>query len=415
MNPVSRAFKCLHSPACILAALVAAPALAEVDLRIESRPMTAPIEAFVRVTADSETVAGLVRGDFAVTLDGRPLTRFGFRLPVEQDPAQNLSIVFVLADSRAIESAIPAIARMPVGAYAAILRARYDPGDPTPFLRVHPFTRIDGDAGSRSLVEFLDLSIYDLAILRYGSRVPHLDWLSAGLDQLETPTAVLPRGPRAIVLVGNGHDVESWARTTQSDIVARANDLGVPVFTIGTEDFRDRPGVTAFMSAVASDTGGRYLRGPTPKSIGKAYETIRALLGSGYRLVISSARVTDCNPHMLEVTVLEETASTSFVRCDTTPEPLHFRTKESVRPESVVVSNAATITGIDSPVEISVYGGGYSLGCRSGFTRARGTAVPGDLVCVRHVASAERGALTETTLIVGGVASSFYSTTRNAP
>ena len=44
-----------------------------------------------------------------------------------------------------------------------------------------------------------------------------------------------------------------------------------------------------------------------------------------------------------------------------------------------------------------------------------GIALPGDLVCVRHVASAERAALTGTTLVVGGVASSFYSTTRNAP
>ncbi len=114
---------------------------------------------------------------------------------------------------------------------------------------------------------------------------------------------------------------------------------------------------------------------------------------------------------MLEVTVLGETASAAFARCDTTPDPLAFDTQEGVAPGSVVVSNAATITGIDGPVQISVYGGGYSLGCRTGFTRAAGIALPGDLVCVRHVATEEPGALNETTLVVGGVPASFYSTT----
>ena len=411
MNRVSRAFESLRSPACILAALVAVPALADVDLRVESRPETRPIEMFVRVTAGSEAVAGLERSEFAVTLDGRPLPRFGFRLPADQDPDQNLSIVFVLADGHAIESAIPAIARMPVGSFAAIVRAKYQPGDPTPWMSVHPFTRVDGDAGSLSLAEFLRLSIHDRAMLRYGSRVPHLDWLNAGLDLLTESASFLPRGPKAIVLVGNGRHIESWSGWTQSDVVARANAIGVPVFSIGTQDFRVMPGVGAAMSAIARDTGGRYLLGRTTRSLARAYNSIQSLLGSAYRLVIPTARVADCNPHMLEVAVFGETASASFVRCDTTPEPLEFRTQEGVAPQSLVVSNAATITGIESPVEISVHGGSYSLGCRSVFTRAPGIALAGDLVCVRHVATAERGALTETTLVVGGVASHFYSTT----
>ena len=116
--------------------------------------------------------------------------------------------------------------------------------------------------------------------------------------------------------------------------------------------------------------------------------------------------------HLLEVTVLGESTSSAFSRCDTTPDPLVFDTQESVAPGSVVVSNAATLTGLDGPVEITVYGGGYSLGCRAGFTRAAGIALPGDLVCVRHVAATEPAALTETTLVVGGVPASFYSTTR---
>ena len=83
-----------------------------------------------------------------------------------------------------------------------------------------------------------------------------------------------------------------------------------------------------------------------------------------------------------------------------------------MQPDSVVVSNAATVTGIESPVVINVYGGGYSLGCNSHFTKLAGFGRAGDRVCVRHRASSEGAELTATTLIVGGVASYFYSTTR---
>ena len=397
--------------ACVLAALVALPALADVDLRVESRPASRPIEASVLPREGDQAVVGLQRGDFAVSLDGQRLSSLGFRLPADQDPAQGLSIVFVMADGRAMESAIPAIEKLPAGTHVAILRATYMTGDPTPFLRIHAFTPTDGDSGTRSLTDFLRLSIHDRAILRYGSLVSHLDWLGEALEQLQQSSSFLPRGPRAIVLVGNGRSIDSWSRRTQSGVVARANAISVPVFTIGTQDFSDRPGVAAFMSAVARDTGGRFLRGHSTTSIGKAYETIQALLGSSYRLLIPSARATDCNPHMLEVTALGETASSAFSRCDTTPHPLVFDTQEGVAPGSVVVSNAVTITGIDGPVEIKVYGGGYSLGCRASFTRAVGIALPGDLVCVRHVATSEAAALTETTLVVGGVPASFYSTT----
>ena len=392
--------------------LLAATASADVNPRVEARPITGPIEAFVRVTANAKAVTGLEPGDFSLAVDGVRVSRFAFRLPPDQDPAQHLSIVLVLADGRAVESAIPAVARLPEGSFVAIVRARYETGDPTPWLQLHSFTRVDRKTGSHSLAEFLQLSIYDLAILRYGSRTPHLDFLAAGLDQLEAPGIILPRGPKAIVLVGNGRHVESWSGLTQSELMVRANELGVPVFTIGTEDFNDRPEVSVFMSAVARDTGGRYFRAHTTESLDRTYRRIWSLLLDAYRLSIAPARVTDCDAHLLEVTVRGEAASAPFVRCDTTPNPLEFRTQEGVRPDSLRVSNAATISGIESPVEIAVYGGGYSLGCGSSFTRAPGIALPGDLVCVRHVASSTGGELTETKLVVGGVASTFYSTTR---
>jgi hypothetical protein len=391
---------------------IAATAYADISLRVESRPISGRIEAYVRVRAGGELVAGLAPGDFVLALDGTPVDRFGFGLPPAQDAAQQLSIILVLADGRAVGSAIPAISHLPQGTFIAVVRAKYEPGDPTPWLALHPFTRVDGATGSQELAEFLQLSIYDLAMLRFGSRTPHLDFLSAGLDQRETPGITLPPGPKAIVLVGNGRYIESWSGLTQSGLIARANRLGVPVFTIGTEDFSDRPEVNAVMAAVARDTGGRYLRGDTAQLLGKAFLRIWDLLRSAHRLAIAATRVTDCDPHMLEVTVRGETASAPFVRCDTTPDPLAFRTREGAQPDSQVVSNAAKVTGIESPVLIKVYGGRYSLGCDSHFTKLPGIAHAGDRVCLSHRASSAGGELTATTLIVGGVASHFYSTTR---
>ena len=180
---------------------------------------------------------------------------------------------------------------------------------------------------------------------------------------------------------------------TQSDVVARANALGVPVFTIGTRTFGDRPGVCRLHG------GGRRAT-PVAGTCGVIDDVDRGLRNhpvAPRRRVPGGdpgRRVTDCNPHMLEVTVLGETASAPFVRCDTTPEPLVFARRTGSRPEVVVVSNAVTITSIDSPVRISVHGGEYSLGCRSSFTRAPGIALPGDLVCVRHWPRRNRGTLT---------------------
>lgn len=51
MNPLSRAFVSLRAAVCLFAALVSVPALADANLRVESRPATRPIEAFVRDTA----------------------------------------------------------------------------------------------------------------------------------------------------------------------------------------------------------------------------------------------------------------------------------------------------------------------------------------------------------------------------
>lgn len=390
-------------------AILAGPAHAAVDLRVESRPMAGPIEAFVRVTVGGEPVSGLERGDFAVTLDGQSGVTFTLGPPANEDTTQKTSIVFALATASSSIQPLVAdfIKEMAVGDYAAIVRAKYMPGDPTPLLVVRPFTQIDGGSSTNSLIDFLTLSMWDLSQLRYGSMVDHTSVLSLALEQLEVPPATLPSGQKAIVLIGNGRYIGS----RQSEVVARANYRRIPVFAIGAGDINVRPESAAFMAALAADTGGTYLAAPTSAQVEAAYETVASLLGTAYQLIIPRDAVTDCNSHTLEVTALGETAIIPFTRCDSTPENFQFTDAINVTPDTIVVSNVVTITGIESPVNVTVIDGEYSIGCGSGFTSVPGILLPEEEVCVRHKASVEPSTANSTTLIVGGVSTSFYSST----
>ncbi len=145
-----------------------------------------------------------------------------------------------------------------------------------------------------------------------------------------------------------------------------------------------------------------------------------SLLNDAYRLALPQATVSDCDPHVLEVTVSglgaqDQSASIPFTRCDTTPELFGFESSDGATPGSVVISNAVPITGIESPVAVAVYDGEYSIGCGATFTAVPGFIAPETNICVRHTASQSSLASVSTLLIVGGVSSGFSSTTSNAP
>ncbi|MGQ0700516.1 MAG: carbohydrate binding domain-containing protein [Panacagrimonas sp.] len=99
---------------------------------------------------------------------------------------------------------------------------------------------------------------------------------------------------------------------------------------------------------------------------------------------------------------------------DTTPNAFSFTDVTGVSVNSVLTSNAITITGIDAPAAVSISGGTYSLGCTSSFVDIVGTITNGQTVCVRHTAAAAAGAGINTTLTVGGVSDTFTSTTAGA-
>ena len=401
-----------------VAVLLTGPARADVDLRVESRPNTDPIEAFVRVSDGSGSVSGLTSADFAVTLDGAPLNTFTLALPPDQDPTQKVSVVFVIAHTlfwgpaaTPIRDAVTHfIGQMSVGDYAAVIRFSPNIDDPYSHVVVQPFTAIDGGSGTGTLVDFVTTGYHSVS---RSSVMSVFDALNLAVDQFASYAGALPDGPKAIIVIGIGEDFDSHA--TEGDVVAHANANRIPVYAIEVPDYYGLPGSPAHMASLASDTGGAYFAAPDATSIAEASGTLAGLLGNAYRLSIPATAVTDCNPHMLEVTSRGQSASFAFTRCDSVPDDIHFTSQMDVAPGAVVVSDTVTITGIESPVDITVTGGEYSIGCGSTFTSAPGFVLPDSEVCVRHTASVDPSTETETLLVVGGVSSSFWSSTSAAP
>ena len=94
-----------------------------------------------------------------------------------------------------------------------------------------------------------------------------------------------------------------------------------------------------------------------------------------------------------------------------TPAAFTFTDVAKVAVGTLQISNAVTITGINTAVPVSVAGGEYSIGCGAVFTTEAGTISNNQTVCVRHTSAATNAASTNTTLIVGAFADSFTSRT----
>ncbi len=416
MNRLYRLLSWLQPIALLTAALVANPAAADVDLRVVARPITDPIQAFVRVTdANGNPVSGLTSADFAVTLDGVALNNFTFTLPPDQNPAQRVSVVFAMDYSSsvtnvalaAMQDAITSfIDRMVTGDYAAIIK--FNDTNPDQASVVQAFTAIDdGDAGDSALNAAV-MAPYP------GDGTNLLDAVNLAVDTIVNPGITLPSGPKVVILISDGG--ENSSVLSQSDVIDNAHANSIAVFTIGVGDIAAFSVREEMLNSLADDTGGDYFEAPDDLGIADAYATISELLNNEYLLTIPQTAITDCDQHTLDVTVQGETASLLFHRCDNTPDDFSFTNATNVEPGSIVTSNAVTITGIDTPAAISVDRGEYSIGCGATFTSVAGTIAFNQTVCVRHTAAATFSTRSPATvLFVGGVTSSFRSTTEAAP
>ena len=392
-----------------------APAQADVDVRVESRPASAPIEAFIKVKTNNVPVAGLTAADFRIFVDGEevPIAPANFTLPPAQGGPQSVSVVMVMDYSGSVQStALTAletavkdfINQMAPGDEAAIIKYN----DSLGVTLVHEFVPIDGGANNASLAAAVDSEYV-------GTGTPLLDALLLAVNQFVTPPHPLPAGPKAIILVSDGGENQSDA--TENEVIALANENSIPVFTIGVGDVT-QPGRTELLQGLGDETGGLYFPpGPNNNHIADAYAAIGEMLANEYLITFANSFV-DCAIHTLRVEVTNQNpVEVEFTRrtCDTQPNAFSFAAQTGVEPNETVTSDEVTITGItdDVPAHISVLQGSYSIGCDGTFTASPGEIADGETVCVQQQASGEFSTSKSTTLTIGGIAGTFTVTTRS--
>jgi len=411
----------------LAAAFFAVPASAAVDLRVESRPISNPIEAYITVTDSAgNPVGGLTLADFTVTLDGNPITiqPSGFSLPPSANPDKNVSIVFVMdyssstaGDPRAAMQAavVDFINAMSPGDYAAIIKFNGTLGVSV----AQQFTPIG--TGTDTLV--------NAAMLPYagtGSNV--FDAINTALEQFVSPPAgvTLPLGPKAVVVISDGLDNSSI--NTQDFVIDKASSLGIPLFTIAVGS----PGTTGsnVMNLLAARTGGDYISAPTQTDVDNAYDAIATQLDNGYLLSFVSS-ITDCNPHTLRVTVAGHgTTETRFTRCDATTGPVTVpnvvnRTQAAATTAltaaglvvgTVTQQSSATVPAGNVSSQSPVAGAGVAAGSAVNLVISTGPApAPGPvMVTVPNVVNltqaAATTALTGAGLVVGTVSQQSSAT-----
>ena len=414
LRAAARRFVLTTLPLCAMLAAIGVPgaAFADVQLRVDARPASDPIQAFVRVTDDNGVpIEDLAAGDFAVTIDGNTVAIGGVTQPPAEDPNQRVSVVFVMDYSQSVQEValeemqaaiIEFVANMQDGDVAAIVKFNFT--NLAGASVVLPFTVVDQGVNNQ-VFEDAVVAPYD------GDGTNLLDALAVSVNHFLESPVTLPAGPKAIIVISDGGENES--EISESEVIALANANNLPIFTIGVGNIG--PIRTELMSGLASETGGEYFPTATNDQIAGAYATISQLLTQEYLISIPDG-TTDCAEHTLVVDVAGPapgTATATFTRrvCDTEPDSFSFTSQANVARSTDVTSNTETITGLEVPAHISVINGTYSIGCNGTFTGDPATIANGETVCVRHVAAGGFSTSKTSTLTVGGVAATFTSTT----
>ena len=124
-------------------------------------------------------------------------------------------------------------------------------------------------------------------------------------------------------------------------MIASANANSIPIFNVGYASSDPYPDAVARSRSLAENTGGIRVLAPADASSEDALARMASWLENGYRITIPQDAVTDCDPHVLEVTAGGDTISATFVRCDTTPDRFEFPWLQDVAVGATVISEAA--------------------------------------------------------------------------
>jgi VWFA-related protein len=278
--------------AVLPALALAAPASATVELRIVARPITDPIQVYVKVTDAGGPVGGLTANDFDLAVGSDPVALQDFTLPPSQGGAQHVSVMFVMDYSGTVQSTALAALQQAVKDF---VNTAMQPGDEASIIKfnntrgptvVQEFVPIDGPGNPNNLL--LEAAV---DATYSGTGTPLLDALLLGVNQFVTPPHALPAGPKAIILVSDGGENQSDA--TLNDVIALANEISLPIFTIGVGDVT-QPGRTDLMQGLGDETGGLYYPPAVDdEHVGEAYASIAELLSNEYLITFVSG-IDDC-------------------------------------------------------------------------------------------------------------------------
>ena len=117
-----------------------------------------------------------------------------------------------------------------------------------------------------------------------------------------------------------------------------------------------------------------------------------------------------------DLTNSTDSEPTSVVSPDTQPDPFSFDARTNVAPGTLVNSNPITVSGIDTPVPISLLGvSGASYSIDGGpFTIEAGTVANGSTVIVQQTSWSDFSTTTNATLVIGGVTGTFSVSTASS-
>ncbi|MBO0611373.1 cellulase family glycosylhydrolase [Thiothrix fructosivorans] len=149
---------------------------------------------------------------------------------------------------------------------------------------------------------------------------------------------------------------------------------------------------------------------------GGAYTAAAGTVSNGDKVQVrhtSSASFSTSVTTTLMVGGISGSFKSTTLAKDTKPDSFSFTAQTGVTPSTIVESNPITVSGINTPASISVTGTGAAYSVNGGiYTSTAGTISNGSTLKVRHTSSSKALTAVSSTLTIGGVASSFKSTTR---
>lgn len=188
------------------------------------------------------------------------------------------------------------------------------------------------------------------------------------------------------------------------------NMTGVAPNTVVTSAPITVSGIDAAAPISVTGTGGSY-------SIGNAaFTTAAGTVTNGQTVRVrhtsaaTNSAVTTTTLNIGGVTAPFITVTEAPAGADTTPAAFAFTPLTGAALGRALTSNVVTITGIDTPVPISVTNGAYSIN-GGAFTSNLGVVSSGQTVALRSTSSALNNTPTTTTVNIGGVSQSFTTTT----